>query len=470
MTRLRYITLTIVFDLVAQIVAWYAFYLLKFKLQWLQTQNSVEPAMVFIPAVILGLYWIVIFAVFGLYKNLFLISRLDEILRVSKITIIGTLILFFFLFIDQLNWDSENIGNAKYFAITYWALVFVSTSFFRLIIRTLQKWQTKKGIGLHRAVIVGTGNNALDVEANLNRNKILGLDVIGYVLTDQNHTYDKNLLQKPVLGSIENLKHIVIQHEVDDVIVALEQDESRKLIQIIDQLDIPNVAVKILPDFYQMIIGLNQTNQIFGLPLIDVLPDPMPSWEKIAKRLLDITVSLLLLIITLPITLLLLIIIPMSSPGKAIYSQTRVGLFGRNFTIYKFRTMVSNAEASGPQLASQNDPRITPLGHFLRKTRLDELPQLWNVLKGDMSLVGPRPERPYFVEQFKKQIPLYSRRLRVRPGITGWAQVKWKYDESFDDVVEKTRYDLFYVENMSLRMDLKILINTIATVILGKGQ
>jgi lipopolysaccharide/colanic/teichoic acid biosynthesis glycosyltransferase len=147
-----------------------------------------------------------------------------------------------------------------------------------------------------------------------------------------------------------------------------------------------------------------------------------------------------------------------------------VGLFGRNFTIYKFRTMVSNAEASGPQLATQNDPRITPLGNFMRKTRLDELPQLWNVLKGDMSLVGPRPERPFFVEQFKKQIPLYSRRLRVRPGITGWAQVKWKYDESFDDVVEKTKYDLFYVENMSLRMDLKILINTIATVILGKGQ
>ncbi len=426
--------------------------------------------MIFIPAVILGLYWILIFAVFGLYKNLFLISRLDEILRVSKITIIGTLILFFFLFIDQLNWDAGNIGNAKYFAITYWVLVFSITSFFRIIIRTIQKWQARKGIGLHRAVIIGTGNNALDVEANLNRNRILGLDVIGYVLTEQNQIYDKNVLQKPVLGSIEDLKQIVIQQEVDDVIVALEQDESRKLIHIVDQLDIPDVAVKILPDFYQMIIGLNQTNQIFGMPLIDVLPDPMPSWEKIAKRLIDIVVSLLLLIITLPITLLLFVIIPMSSTGKAIYSQTRVGLFGRNFTIYKFRTMVSNAEASGPQLATQNDPRITPLGNFMRKTRLDELPQLWNVLKGDMSLVGPRPERPYFVEQFKKQIPLYSRRLRVRPGITGWAQVKWKYDESFDDVVEKTKYDLFYVENMSLRMDLKILINTIATVILGKGQ
>lgn len=470
MTRVRYITLTILFDLVAQIVAWYAFYFLKFKLQWLQTQTSVEPAMIFIPAVILGLYWILIFAVFGLYKNLFLISRLDEILRVSKITIIGTLILFFFLFIDQLNWDAGNIGNAKYFAITYWVLVFSITSFFRIIIRTIQKWQARKGIGLHRAVIIGTGNNALDVEANLNRNRILGLDVIGYVLTEQNQIYDKNVLQKPVLGSIEDLKQIVIQQEVDDVIVALEQDESRKLIHIVDQLDIPDVAVKILPDFYQMIIGLNQTNQIFGMPLIDVLPDPMPSWEKIAKRLIDIVVSLLLLIITLPITLLLFVIIPMSSTGKAIYSQTRVGLFGRNFTIYKFRTMVSNAEASGPQLATQNDPRITPLGNFMRKTRLDELPQLWNVLKGDMSLVGPRPERPYFVEQFKKQIPLYSRRLRVRPGITGWAQVKWKYDESFDDVVEKTKYDLFYVENMSLRMDLKILINTIATVILGKGQ
>lgn len=468
MKRLKYITLTIISDLLSQILAWYLFYVLKFKLGWFGGSSDIEPIMIFTPALILGVYWISIFSLFGLYKNLILISRLDEIVRLGKITIIGTLVLFFFLFIDQLNWDSGNIGTAKYYAIAYWILVFTTSGFFRVIIRTVQKIQTKKGIGHHRAVLIGTGKNAIDVAANLDRNKILGLNVIGFVKTNE---LIHSELNRPILGTLENLREIILENEVDDVIVALEAEESAKLIEIVDKVDLPNIAIKILPDFYQMIIGLNRTNQIFGLPLIDIMPDPMPSWEKIAKRLIDILISLLLLILVSPILLVLWILVPLTSKGKAIYSQERVGLFGKTFIIHKFRTMFSDAEKlGGPQLASQNDPRITPLGLFMRKTRLDELPQLWNVIKGEMSLVGPRPERPFFVDQFKKQIPLYSRRLRVRPGITGWAQVKWKYDETFDDVVEKTKYDLFYVENMSLRMDLKILVNTVATVILGKGQ
>jgi exopolysaccharide biosynthesis polyprenyl glycosylphosphotransferase len=186
---------------------------------------------------------------------------------------------------------------------------------------------------------------------------------------------------------------------------------------------------------------------------------------------MDLVFSLLILIVLSPVMLLVAVLVKLTSTGPAIFAQNRVGLHGREFTIYKFRTMVADAEkATGPVFAQKQDPRITPLGLWMRKLRLDELPQLWNVLKGDMSLVGPRPERPYFVDRFKKEIPLYSRRLRVKPGITGWAQVKWKYDESFEDVVEKTKYDLFYVENISLRMDLKILLNTIVTVITGKGQ
>jgi len=466
--RFRTILPTIFADLIAHGIAWYLFYLVKFKLDWFDASATIEPAMIFMPAFILGVYWVLVFALFGMYKNLFIISRLDEVIRTAKISVIGTLILFFFLFIDQLNWDSSNIHYAKFYAISYWFLVFFSVSFLRLIVRTVQKSRTRKGHGMHRAIIVGTGKNALEVEANLNRNKILGLNVIGFLTTD-GEISDK--LIKPLLGNIDDVKSIVEEYKIDDVIVALEQIESRKLIQVVDQIDQPDVSVKILPDFYQIIIGLNRTNQIFGLPLIDVMPDPMPSWEKIVKRIFDFTASLIMLILVSPIMAALYVIIPLTSKGSAIYSHERVGLFGKNFIIYKFRSMFSDAESSGsPQLATQNDPRITPLGLFMRKTRLDELPQLWNVIRGDMSLVGPRPERPFYVNQFKKQIPLYSRRLRVRPGITGWAQVKWKYDESFDDVVEKTKYDLFYVENMSLRMDFKILVNTIATVILGKGQ
>ena len=256
------------------------------------------------------------------------------------------------------------------------------------------------------------------------------------------------------------------------MIAALEQEDTAKLIRIVDEIDVPDVSVKIVPNFLNMITGLNQTNQIFGLPLIEVMPDPMPSWEKFTKRTFDIILSLCILVVTAPLFLVLIVLIKITSPGPAVFSQERLGLYGKPFIIYKFRTMYEDAEArSGPVWATENDPRITPLGFWLRKLRLDEIPQLYNVLKGDMSLVGP-PDRngPIFVNKFKKEIPLYTRRLRVRPGITGWAQVKWKYDESMEDVIEKTKYDLFYVENMSLRMDFKILLNTIATVVRGKGQ
>jgi len=274
-----------------------------------------------------------------------------------------------------------------------------------------------------------------------------------------------------IAGKVSDIKQLIMDHGVQEIIVALEPDEKEQLIPILDQIDIPDVSVKILPDFHQMITGLNQTNQIFGLPLIDVMPDPMPTWEKFFKRMMDIILSLVILIPTLPVMLVIALLIRMTSKGPAIFRQKRVGKYDRVFTMYKFRTMFIDAEKeSGPVWASDNDPRITPVGYWLRKLRLDELPQFFNVLKGDMSLVGPRPERPYFVEQFKKSIPLYSRRLRVRPGITGWAQVKWKYDENLEDVKEKTKYDLFYVENISLKMDFKILFNTIMTVIKGKGQ
>ncbi|HKK25238.1 MAG TPA: sugar transferase, partial [Gracilimonas sp.] len=173
----------------------------------------------------------------------------------------------------------------------------------------------------------------------------------------------------------------------------------------------------------------------------------------------------------LPFLLLIGLLVRLSSNGPAIYKQTRVGRKGKPFTMYKFRTMLEDAEKnSGPKWASKNDPRVTPIGKWLRKLRIDEIPQLVNVLKGDMSLVGPRPERPHFVEKFSAEVPLYSRRHRVRPGITGWAQVKWKYDASMEDVREKTKYDLFYIENASLNMDAKILINTLMTVIKGRGQ
>ncbi|MFW6347694.1 MAG: undecaprenyl-phosphate glucose phosphotransferase [Cyclonatronaceae bacterium] len=472
MERRKDILITLFGDMIALIVVWHLFYIVRFELDWLEGAELVAPATVFLPSLVMALFWICIFAFFGLYKRLYLVSRFDEIIRVGKISIIGTLLFFFLLFTDDLNWNADNISSAKNYTFVYWLLTFSLVSAIRLIIRTMQRMSVKRGFGLHRAVIVGVGETARQIYDDIRRHRTTGLDVRGFVnQKSDDAAHVPKIEPGMILGQLEDLNRIIGEHHIEDVIVAVEPEDRMKLVSVLDNIEKPNVSVKIVPDFYQIISGLNQTNQIFGLPLIEVMPDPMPNWEKAVKRIMDIVLSSLILLLSLPVMLLVGLLIRLSSKGPAVFAQERIGLHGQPFVMYKFRSMYVDAEEkTGPTWARGNDPRITPLGLWLRKLRLDELPQLLNVLKGDMSLVGPRPERAYFVNQFKKQIPLYSRRLRVRPGITGWAQVKWKYDETFDDVVEKTKYDLFYVENISLKMDLKILINTLFTMLAGKGQ
>lgn len=404
----------------------------------------------------------------GLYKKLYLISRFDEFVKVVKATIIGTLILYFYATLD----GNLRITNALTSVSIYALLVGGAITINRFVIRSIQRFYAFRGKGLHRALIIGTGRNALSAFDDLSRNKSLGMQVVGFVYVPNGRNGQMIHVDKDeIMGELDDIDQIVNKMEIQDLIVALEPEKRDDLIKILSRVNNPDVTLKLLPDFYQLVSGLNKTNQIFGLPLIEISPDLMPLWEKIAKRVMDICISFSVLVVMLPVIVAITIAIKSTSSGLAIYSQKRVGKKGRLFTMYKFRTMYDDAEAeTGPTWASENDPRVTKVGAWLRKTRLDEIPQFYNVLKGEMSLVGPRPERPYFVEQFKKEIPMYSRRLRVRPGITGWAQVKWKYDSSLDDVREKTKYDLFYVENMSLRMDFKILINTVFSMVRAKGQ
>ena len=444
--------------------------------QWRLRWDEMAPSGIewIIPSIVLTIVWILFFTFFGLYRNLYMISRFDEVVRVGKVILIGILILFFLLFVDQIGWDSNRLSridtNRKNM-LMYGFISFGLVSVHRLIIRSVQKYRVLKGFGLHKAIVVGTGERARSIVEDIHRNRTTGLQVVGYLRSDNSVSGEVAVPSEEILGDISQLSDQLSTLGAQDVIVALEAGQNEQIIKVIDQITIPDVSVKILPDFYQMIIGLNRTNQIFGLPLIDVMPDPMPSWEKGTKRIFDLVFSIVILIIATPIMVIVAMLIRLTSSGPAIFAQERVGRFGRPYTMYKFRTMKQNAEVeTGPVWAKENDPRITPLGKWLRKTRIDELPQLFNVIKGEMSFVGPRPERAHFVEQFKKEIPLYARRLNVRPGITGWAQVKWKYDTNLEDVKEKTKYDLFYVENMSLRMDFKILFNTLVTIFTGKGQ
>jgi len=413
-------------------------------------------------------YWLIVFSLMGLYKKLYLISRFDEFVKVVKATLLGTLILYFYSTID----GDLQMGDRLESVATYVLLVGGFITINRFVIRSIQRFYALRGKGLHRALIIGTGKNAVSALDDLNRNRSLGMQVVGFVHVPNGRNGDQVFVDKDeIMGSLDDINVILQDLEIQDLIVALEPEKREDLIKVLSRVNNPDVTLKLLPDFYQLVSGLNKTNQIFGLPLIEISPDLMPFWEKLMKRLLDLIISVAVLVLMLPVIIVISIMIRMTSKGPAIFSQERVGKKGRLFTMYKFRTMRMDAEAeTGPTWARENDPRITKVGFWLRKTRLDEIPQFYNVLKGEMSLVGPRPERPYFVSRFKEEIPMYARRLRVRPGITGWAQVKWKYDSSLDDVKEKTKYDLFYVENMSLRMDFKILINTIFSMVRAKGQ
>lgn len=418
--------------------------------------------------VLISGFWMFVFVLMGLYKKLYLISRLDEFITVFKATSVGVLFLFFIGLIG----DSVSIDDQKSLTIFYWAVTVVLVSCNRFLIRTIQRFYARRGKGLHKTVIIGTGDAAKTAYDDLIRNKTLGMQVLGFIqVNGKMPAPETGITKEEVIGHLDNIRTIIDEHQIQDVLVALEPERREDLVSVISKVDFPDVTLKLLPDFYQLVSGLNKTNQIFGMPLVEVSPEPMPLWEKTAKRLLDIIVSIIALILSMPFIFVVSIIIKINSSGPAIFRQVRVGKNGKEFTILKFRTMRIDAEVeTGPTWAKENDPRVTKVGYWLRKLRIDEIPQFWNVLKGDMSLVGPRPERPHFVNQFAKQIPLYTRRERVRPGITGWAQVKWKYGGSLDTVREKTKYDLFYIENISLKMDAKILINTIITIVKGKGQ
>jgi len=447
-------------------MAWYIFIRLKPDLTgFIASREGIS--LIVAGAVHAG-YWLIVFSLMGLYKRLYLISRFDEFVKVAKAAFIGTLILYFYSTIEGDLQMADRLSSVSVYVILVGGLVTLN----RFIIRSIQRFYALRGKGLHRALIIGTGRNAVSAFDDLNRNRSLGMQVVGFVQVPNGKNAGQVYVERDeIMGSLNDINRIIQDLEIQDLIVALEPEKREDLIKVLSKVNNPDVTLKLLPDFYQLVSGLNKTNQIFGLPLIEISPDLMPFWEKLMKRFLDITISVTVLVVMLPLILVISILIKMTSTGPAIYSQERVGKKGRLFTMYKFRTMKMDAEAeTGPTWARENDPRITKLGAWLRKTRLDEIPQFYNVLKGEMSLVGPRPERPYFVNRFKDEIPMYTRRLRVRPGITGWAQVKWKYDSSLDDVKEKTKYDLFYVENMSLRMDFKILINTVFSMVRAKGQ
>lgn len=430
--------------------------------------NLLTEPVFFLAAAGIYFYWVVIFMFVGMYRTWFASSRFDELSTLFKASFVGIFILFFVILYDD---SMKGVSSSNRFLIMiYWGFFLVCVSSGRVIIRSIQRNMLVKGFGRRNALIVGFNSKANNMHNTILNYRALGLDIVAYLAVKEENIGREHLGIR-VDGTYKDIKSVIAAKNIQEIILALEKDEEDVLLYVVGEVDPENLSIKIIPDLYEIISGQARTSQLYGFPLIDIMPQLMLEWEKKIKRLMDIVISFILIIITSPVLIATSLAIKFESKGPVFYKQERSGLNGSVFKIIKFRSMVQDAEKkTGPIWSQKNDPRITKVGAFIRRVRIDELPQMINVLKGDMSLVGPRPERPFFVEKLSEEIPLYKRRLKVRPGVTGWAQVKHKYDENVEDVKTKLRYDLFYIENMSLRNDLKILFRTIFVVLFGKGH
>jgi exopolysaccharide biosynthesis polyprenyl glycosylphosphotransferase len=466
MKKQTFILFIMLSDLLMTVSALYLTYLFRFHFNFFSNPVEIYPSDLLIPALILYLYWLVFYFYYGLYQFPVAPSRFDESTRTVRAHFTGIIILFLITF-DLYH----PFALSRLTLVAYFFILTVLVALGRVFIISVQRRRFERGVGLSPVLIVGFNELAFDIFDKIEQFKALGYKVLGFItLNPEKHSGD-SYRDLPVLGGIDALPVLIGKHHIRELIIAFETGNHDKLLDVIDRVGRIDVGLKIIPDMYDIISGQARTNQIYGFPLIDIFPQLMPYWERVIKRIMDVAISLFALVCFALVFPFIALAIKLDSKGPIFYLQERVGKKGRLFKIIKFRTMVSDAEKhTGPVWSQKNDPRITKMGHFMRKTRIDEIPQFINILKNEMSLVGPRPERPAFVEAFSRDIPLYKHRLKMKPGITGWAQIKHKYDESVEDVKTKLQYDLYYLENMSLRLDFKIILSTFAVMLEGKGQ
>ncbi len=411
--------------------------------------------------------WLFFYFVTGTYQNIYRKSRLKELGQTLTQTFIGVIVIFFTLLLD------DQISSYKAYYLSFsslFVLHFFFTFLFRLSLSSQTAYKIHNRLIGFNTLLLGSNENAYSLYKELEQQaKSSGFKFKGYV-----HINGKDgLIMKPYLphlGHVKNITDIIRKYEVEEVIIAAETSEHGKIGKILNMLKDSDVHISVIPDIYDILSGSVKMTSIFGAPLVQINQEIMPAWQKSLKRLFDVVISILAMILLSPVYLITGLIIKITSPGPVFYSHERIGIQGRPFTMYKFRSMRSDAESDGPQLSSENDPRITSFGKFLRKTRIDEIPQFLNVLKGDMSMVGPRPERTFFIEQIVDRAPHYMHLQRIKPGMTSWGQVKFGYAENVDEMIDRMKYDILYLENMSLFVDFKILIYTVIIVFQGRGK
>lgn len=461
-------TVYLVSDFLITLIIWIAF--VYFRRETFEGEGHLRDLQQqLINASVISIYWIILYAIAGLYTKPFRRSRLHEIIQIFKYSLIGVLIIFFLIFLDDPI-PARNPSTQRVVLTIYMSLQFGAITLMRFILTTRTQIRIRRRKLTFPTLLIGCQDQAWTIFQDLEKmRRPLGYDFKGFITPEEpgNNRFRGKLKN---FGGFDRLDEVIKSRKIEEVIIALEKDESNQVGRVIELCAQSAVNIKVVPGVYDYIVGSVKVSHILGAPLIEVFPQIMRPWERVGKRLFDVLGSLFALIFLAPVYLVLAILIKLDSEGPIFFKQTRIGKNGKPFGIYKFRTMYTDAEKHGPALSSDSDPRITKVGLQLRKMRLDELPQFWNVLIGEMSIVGPRPERQFYIDKIVEIAPHYLHLHKVKPGITSWGQVKYGYASNVEEMVERLKFDILYMENISLALDIKILLYTVIVIVEGRGK